>query len=336
VKQKYYWLYTLVFLLINGGGIQKANAQEWAVPEGLERTFLGGLCIGNDSLRASYLVGTYYSFASRAFKGLGNYEASKNFSDYRRQGLWLRADYRLGHNLNLGLTIPYYISSIKLSNNPTKTFFQRGVSEIRMRAGYDIHRGRVAFFAGLSAGLPVQEGRISLTSPEIPLGNDAYWNLGCEAGISWFSKKEFGFLLHSSLNLRIAQSGYIVWSDTLRSLLGEPYSSIQATINRRDYFTTTASFRIPWEDYVIVAGYNFYYEWPDYADNIAPELTPEMLAWVKQVMGQRATLHGISAGVMTSWGPFQAGLIGKAYFAGRGGIAENSVSLMVRYLFNSQ
>lgn len=53
-------------------------------------------------------------------------------------------------------------------------------------------------------------------------------------------------------------------------------------------------------------------------------------------MGKGATLHGISAGVMTSWGPFQAGLIGKAYFAGRGGVAENYLSLMVRYLFKSQ
>lgn len=336
MKQKYYLYYILVFLLIFDRGVQTTIAQEWAIPEGLMRSFLGGLCINHDSLRASYLVGTYYSFVTHSFKGLGNYEASKNFSDYRRQGLWLRADYRLGHNLNLGLTIPYYVSSIKLTNNPTKTHLQRGISEIRMRAGYDMQWGRIAFFAGLTTGLPVQEGRKSITSPEIPLGNDAYWNVGCEAGISWFSNRGFGFLLHSGLNLRIAQAGYIVWSDTLSKILGEPYSSIQATIDRRDYFTTTASCKISSGSYVILAGYNFYYEWPDYADNIAPVISPEMREWVKQVMGKSAILHGISAGVISTWGPFQAGLIGKAYIAGEGGLAENSLSLMIRYLINSQ
>lgn len=233
-------------LLLCLGLSLEVGAQEWAVPEGIERTFLGGLCIGGDSLGASYLLGTYYSFASRSFDGEGSFEASKNISDQRRQGLWLRADYSMGRNFTLGLTIPYYTSSVRLSQNPGKTYFQRGVSEIRMRAGYSHYWGRMAFFAGLSTGLPVQEGRTSFTSPEIPLGNDAYWNVGGEAGLSWFGEKGTGILLNAGLVLRMAQAGYLVWSDTLSSMLDAPFTSVQATIDRRDYFTLSAALRIPW------------------------------------------------------------------------------------------
>ncbi len=321
----------LLLLLIFVELILNLDAQEWSVPEGSDRTFLGGLCLHIDSMKASYMVGTYYSFASRAFEGYGNYEASKNFSEYRRQGLWLRTDYHLIDHFTLGMIIPYYTSSIKLSNNSNKTYFQRGISEIRLRMGYNNKWKGVNVYAGLSTGLPVQEGRQSMTSPEIPIGNDAYWNVGLEAGLSLTNEKGIGVMLHASIVARMAQSGYVVWSDTLSEILGISYSSIQATIDRRDYVTATAAMHIPWGAYQLLAGYTFYYEWPDYAHNLAPMQTPAIYAWVKQIMGADAYLHALSAGILTYWGPFQIGFLGKAYVIGKGAIAENSLSLMFRY-----
>lgn len=307
------------------------KGQEWGIPEGAERTFMGGLCLHTDSLKASYLMGTYFAFADKAFEGEGSYEASKTFSDLRRQGFWFRADYRLARHFTVGITLPYHTSTINLSNHPPKKYFQRGISEIRIRAGFDKHWTRTAFFAGLSSGLPVQEGRMSFTSPEIPLGNDAYWNVGVELGVSYFGPSGFGILLHSGMTIRMAQAGYVYWSDTLDSLLGPAFNSIQATIDRRDYFQTTVALRIPMGRFIGVGGYNFYLEWPDYADNIAPLQTPEVLALVKATMGSGVVLHAPVAGILTTWGPFQVGLLGKAYVAGKGGIAEYSVTLMVRY-----
>lgn len=306
-------------------------AQEWGMPEGAERTFLGGLCLHTDSLQASYLMGTYYAFADKVIKGQGSYEASKSFTDHRRQGFWFRADYRLAPHFTVGLTLPYHTSFIRLSNAPGKKYFQRGISEIRIRAGFDKHGSRTAFFAGLSSGLPVQEGRMSFTSPEIPLGNDAYWNVGVEAGVSYFAPSGVGIMFHAGMIVRMAQSGYVYWSDTLDPMLGPAFNSIQATIDRRDYFQTTVAFRIPLGEFYGVGGYNFYLEWPDFADNITPLQTPEVLALVKATMGSGVVLHAPVAGVFTTWGPFQVGLLGKAYVAGKGGIAENSVTLMVRY-----
>ncbi|MGC8866367.1 MAG: hypothetical protein ACP5O2_11680 [Bacteroidales bacterium] len=306
-------------------------AQEWGIPEGVECTFVGGLCLHTDSLQASYLMGTYFTFADRVLAGEGSYEASKAFSEHQRQGFWLRADYRLARNFTVGITLPYHTSTIRLSNQPPKKYFLRGISEIRIRLGFDKHWTHISFFAGLSSGLPVQEGRMSFTSPEIPLGNDAYWNIGLEAGGQYLAHSGVGIILNAGLIIRMAQAGYVYWSDTLDPVLGPYYNSIQATIDRRDYFQTTLAIRIPMGRFYGVAGYNLFLEWPDYANNITPLQTPEVLALVQTALGKGTVLHASIAGIFTAWGPFQAGLLAKAYVAGKGGIAENSLSLMIRY-----
>ena len=308
-------------------------AQGHGIPTGLERMFMQGSCITDSIDNAIIHTGFFISHSGSAFNGNGKYESSLNFSDYYRLGTWFSIDRRLYKKISVGFTIPYIYLTVKRNTTyyPAGTFSSRGIPEVKLRIGYASQHKKLEYYTGIFTGIPVQKGKSAFASPEIYIGNDSFWNLGIDAGFSYRPQPVFGVYTDVVALYRVPRNGTLIAENQALIASSDAFSSFQASIGLRSFFTVNAGILFRLKLYNAALGYEFYGESADNISNVLPDGYLEETATLDQLKGARAWSHSITAGVTRKLANIKVGLMFKTSVNGSSTFNEKMLMFMAGF-----
>lgn len=309
--------------------------QSHGLPTGLGSVLARFSCLDDSVDKISVYTGAFGSYTNSAFIGNSKYEAALDFSDYVRIGTFVSIDRRLYRNWTVGFTIPYILSSVYRSTSwyPADTYTQSGITEIKLRLGYNQQSRRIKFYTGVSTDLPLQKGRSAFTSPTISIGNDAFWAFGADAGIIGSLATKLKAFSSLELCLYVPKSGSLVEGGQAMILSSDSVQSIQAQIALRSWASFNVGFVLKSHNVDYSLAYELFAETADNIKQIIPAGFLEQTATLETMKGKPAWNHNLNIGLSTSIEGIRLGIVAKAAVAGHGTFDEKIILLIAGFSF---
>ncbi len=304
--------------------------QSHGLPSGLSTVFARFSCLDDSVENIAVYTGAFGSYTNSAFNGTSKYEATLDFSDYLRVGTFVSIDRRLYRNWTVGFTIPYILSSVYRTTSwyPADTYTQSGITEIKLRLGYNQQSRKIKFYTGVSTDLPLQKGRRAFTSPTISIGNDAFWAFGADAGIIRSLSANLKAFSSLELSLYVPKSGSLVEGSQAMILSSDSVQSIQAQIALRSWASFNVGFVLRSHNFDYSLAYELYAETADNIKQLIPAGFLEQTATLETMKGKPAWNHNLNFGLSTTIEGIRLGIVAKAAVAGHGTFDEKIVLLI--------
>ncbi|MDO9511062.1 MAG: hypothetical protein Q7J34_04840 [Bacteroidales bacterium] len=323
-------LFALVFLLP-----ALMHAQGHGIPLSFTYLFFASDTSTVHGGSARIRMNTFYGFAAGTMGDVEKPETSQKFTNYNRLGFSFTIDRQLIKNIFVGFTIPYLQSNIERLPGlyPGGNYTWQGVSEVRLRLGFEYKSKSKLWTILLHSGIPVDKGREGFFRPEVYIGHDGTWNIGLDYSLTWFLSNKFRFQLSSEAMMRIPKSGMIISGEPALIWTGNQVNAIQATINLRDYVTACAGIVYLQQPWTYTLAWESYYETADNAYGYSPAGLTQMEAFVQHELEHDALVHSVNVGLTRDFQKLHFGLYGRIPVDGYTAFRENMIMFVFGFNF---
>lgn len=175
----------------------------------------------------------------------------------------------------------------------------------------------------LHTGIPVDKGREGFFQPEVFIGHDGAWNIGIDYSLVLLLNNRFRIHFSAEGIMRIAKTGMIIYGEPALAWTDNKFNAIQATVDIRDYITSSAGVIYVHKNWSYSMAFETYYETADNVYRYTPSGIFQMEAFVNHHIEHPGIIHSAIPGLFYRFDNLNLGLYGKIPLRGYTAFREN-------------